>query len=583
MTTQKRTQCIMVYRATTGTIKEPADATALDEHDDSASLLYDQPYDDENSYHPHDDIHSLVLSDPHNELDLRIPVSELVQEDLADELMLLSDTLLEDCRAGLRTLLLPTVTTTSSKPTAVSSPPSFSSSFSSGPPGILRTKVFQRRPTSSSSLSTTTASTTPTTPLFMLTDKTATTTTTSSMANNASVEIIVGRKKKTMEKRTKPNHQLASLFSSWMVPSVFSKQQQSHASSRPNMTLLSAAIKERHVIVDDVELPHPNDTRIRNSSSFISVLPFHNTVEVVPDSSLVGNGNDTTATEDHNSGNIHRAENSDTTEAPWNNPIIIRTTTEAIELTHPEITVTHPAPTTVCTTYHVIETQDHTEVVVIDGASTERMTTTHISEEEDGGWVPQDPSNLEDTDAVVSSTTTTTVDCVDHREVVQGDGNISLIPTIIGNDHDENQEVSVEDYIETTMVSTKFHTVSPDSDRTENNGSFQPHEDRRRVHFVECEAIEEVGINGDDDRIHTFHIGDTPNNEHDENRNHTRPTAINTPSPRQKCANTDGTTKHVVAFTRKTVPRVGQHRGPRKNTRPSEEKTHVQPNKRTRR
>ena len=337
------------------------------------------------------------------------------------------------------------------------------------------------------------------------------------------------------------------------------------------MRSIRAAIPERPVLVDDdAVLPYPHDTKTSLGSS---AVPSNEEEEEVYESSL--DGNPVSSRHDSNTKeNVH-------------NLMTIGTTTEAIEIqkNHPrsDITYIHPAPTTVSTTVQVIENPDHTEVM-IEGSSMERMTTTHISEEEeDGGGVARSLAKLEDADSVCSSTTTTTVDCVDHREVVLGDGNISLIPTIIGNDHDENQEVSVEDYIETTMVSTKFHTVSPDSDRTENNGSFQPHEDRRRVHFVECEAIEEVGINGDDDRIHTFHIGDTPNNEHDENRNHTRPTAINTPSPRQKCANTDGTTKHVVAFTRKTVPRVGQHRGTGKNRRLSDEKTHVQPNKRTRR
>ena len=570
---QKRTPVtiMMLYRATTGTIGERADATTFDEGsaseneinnqpEDSASLLYDQPYDDENnSYYPHDDIHSIVMYDPH-ELDyLKIPVSELVTDDLADEFRLLGATIMEECRAGLRPLLMPPATTYT-KHTA-STPPLV---LSSSGPAILRTKVFTRRNTvTSSSLKTRI----PTTPISMLTEET---TTTPSMANNASVEVIVGRKTKHMGPKPKPSHQLASLFSSWRVPSVFSKQQPQQelraALSRPNVTLLSAAIEDRHVIVDNEETD--------------------GTEEVVYDSSHDWNPI-SSMYESH--------QENDNTEDDLHNPMTILTTAEAIELqTHPprqESNCTQLAPTTVCTTYHVIETPDHTEVVVIDGASTERMTTTHISEEEDGGWVARPSAKLEDGKSTDNRD--------DQRAVVRGEGSISQIPTMTGHDPEENHEVSVEEYSRTTMmVSTHFHAAAaPDSVRTENNRSFPHREDRRRVHSVEGAAIDEdrhpprhppvaarpKGIDGDDDPSPPFPMGDTLKKEHTENRNHIRPSARGTPSPRPNCVHTDGTTRHGVTCTRMTVPRVGQHRGIRKNRRPSDEKTQLQPYKRTRR
>ena len=493
----------MLYRATTGTIEE---RTALDDgsadddpHDDSASLLYDQPYEDENSYDPQ--------------------------------------------------------------------------SLSSRP-GRMRTTVFQRRRTTLSSLvssSRTTTSTTPTTPLLVFPAKT---TTTPSMANNASVEVIIGRKTKNREKSTvEPSKKLASLFSSWRVPLFSSKQQQQElraALSRPNVTRLSAAIENRHVIVDNEE----ND----------------GTEEVVYDASHDGNPI---------SRMYESYQENDNTKENVHNPMTIRTTAEAIELqTHPprqESNCTHLASTTVGTTYQVIENLNHTEIVIED-SSTEKRTTTHIPEEEDGDWVIRSLAKLEDADSVGRSTTTTTVDCVDPREVVRGEGSLSPISTITGQDPEENHEVSVEEYSLTTMmVSTKFHEAKGD------DGSFIHHEDRRRVQFVECAAIDKdrhqqrhplvaappKGLHGDDDPSPTCPTDDTPNNnEHSENRTSSRiirSSALTNQYPRQKSANTDGTTQHGVAFKRKTVPRVGQHRGMGKNTQPPHETPHLQPNKRTRR
>jgi hypothetical protein len=107
--------------------------------------------------------------------------------------------------------------------------------------------------------------------------------------------------------------------------------------------------------------------------------------------------------------------------------------------------------------------------------------------------VPHYPSNFKDADALVTMTTTTNVDCNDHREAVIGEGTTStVLPTIgvtdtahrfpcekeqhrvieteTGHDPEENQEVSFEEYI--------THSA-----RTG---------ERRRVQFVECEAIDQA-------------------------------------------------------------------------------------------
>lgn len=110
----------------------------------------------------------------------------------------------------------------------------------------------------------------------------------------------------------------------------------------------------------------------------------------------------------------------------------------------------------------------------------------------DDGSVSHDPWNLN-------------VERDDQREVVRLEGIVSVIPTSgtsktahrfsseeersrvllekeTGHNLEENHEVNVEEYITTTMVSTTFHAVVPDSARNK---------DRKKVHFVECDAINE--------------------------------------------------------------------------------------------